>query len=316
MAGRAAVTEARQDGQAVRVLTSPDGTLEAAFAPGAGMVGCSLRHRGEQLLGLRGGLAAYVEKGSTMGIPLLAPWANRLSDMSYRAAGATVVLDPRTTPIRLDPGGLAIHGLLGAAPYWDVVEAGVADGAARLVASLDFGAHPELLSGFPFPHRLIEEIELRDGELSIATTLRATGAAEVPVSFGYHPYLRLPGVAREEWEVTLPLLRRVVLDERGIPAGESESVSYPPAPLGNRTFDDLFDELDDPPEFVLAGAGRRIALRLRGGYEFAQVYAPADQELICFEPMTAPTNALVSGEGLSTVRPGDSYFARFTIAVS
>ena len=65
---------------AVRVLRSPTG-LEAAFAPGVGMIGCSLRHRGEELLGQRGGLAKYAEAGSTFGIPLLHPWANRLGGL-------------------------------------------------------------------------------------------------------------------------------------------------------------------------------------------------------------------------------------------
>jgi hypothetical protein len=39
-------------------LTAPGGDLVARFATGAGMVGCSLRHRGAELLGLRGGLDA------------------------------------------------------------------------------------------------------------------------------------------------------------------------------------------------------------------------------------------------------------------
>jgi galactose mutarotase-like enzyme len=42
------------------------------------MVCCSLRHRGDELLGQRRGLAAYAATGSTMGIPFLHPWANRL----------------------------------------------------------------------------------------------------------------------------------------------------------------------------------------------------------------------------------------------
>src|SRR4051794_32043419 len=51
------------------------GALEAAFVPDAGMVGCSLRHRGEELLGLRSGLRGYADERKTMGIPLLYPWA-------------------------------------------------------------------------------------------------------------------------------------------------------------------------------------------------------------------------------------------------
>jgi hypothetical protein len=52
-------------------LASPGRDLVAAFATHAGMVGCSLRHRGEELLGLGGGLDAYLERGAVFGIPLL-----------------------------------------------------------------------------------------------------------------------------------------------------------------------------------------------------------------------------------------------------
>jgi aldose 1-epimerase len=46
------------------------------------------------------------------------------------------------------------------------------------------------------------------------------------------------------------------------------------------------------------------------------VFAPEGQPFICFEPMTAPTNALVSGVGLRLVEPGDEYRTAFSIAVS
>jgi aldose 1-epimerase len=55
------------------------GQLDATFATGAGMVCCSLRHRGDELLRQRRGLAAYAATGSTIGIPLLHRWANRLA---------------------------------------------------------------------------------------------------------------------------------------------------------------------------------------------------------------------------------------------
>lgn len=306
----------RIDGHPVVVLSPPDEALEAAFAVGVGMIGCSLRHRGEELLGLRGGLSAYARTGSSMGIPLLHPWANRLSQFTYRAAGATVELDSDAPGLRLDPNGLPIHGLVSASPHWQLVESAATDTAARLIARLDFGAQPELLAGFPFPHELEQEVVLDDSRLSIATTLRPTGDREVPVAFGYHPYLRIPGVPRERWEVKMPLLRRVRLDERGIPTGESEPFEPPSGALGEQVFDDLFDELDDPPEFKLSGGGRRIVVRFEAGYPFAQVYAPGGQELICFEPMTAPTNALVSGDRLPVAAPGGDYAARFSIAVA
>jgi aldose 1-epimerase len=138
----------------------------------------------------------------------------------------------------------------------------------------------------------------------------------VPISFGWHPYLTLPGVPRTDWRVELPVRRRAELDDRGIPTGESEPVAIEAGPLGDAGYDDLFPELAERPVFALEGGGRRIELAFEEGYPVAQVYAPPDQDFICFEPMTAPTNALVSEDGLRCVQPGETFSASFSIAVT
>ena len=61
---------------------------------------------------------------------------------------------------------------------------------------------------------------------------------------------------------------------------------------------------EPPPRFSVEAAGRRLTVECGEGYPVGQVYAPAAEQFICFEPMTAPTNALVSGEGLRTAEPG------------
>lgn len=86
-------------------------------------------------------------------------------------------------------------------------------------------------------------------------------------------------------------------------------------PLGARTFDDGYVDVADGAEFVVAGGGRRITVRLEQGYPAAQVFAPATDDVICFEPMTAPTNALGSGDRLPLVAPGERYCATFSITV-
>jgi hypothetical protein len=42
-------------------------------------------------------------------------------------------------------------------------------------------------------------------------------------------------------------------------------VRIAPAPLGERTFDDAFDGLDDPAEFAPAVVGRRLSVRFLEG---------------------------------------------------
>ena len=128
----------------MRTLTLTAGDLEAAFVPDAGMVGCSLRHRGEELLGQRGGLEAYVNERKTMGVPLLHPWANRLSSRRFTLAGREVVIDPEHTPLRLDATGLPMHGLLSAARGWEVEH----HDAERLVATFDFAP---FVASLPLP---------------------------------------------------------------------------------------------------------------------------------------------------------------------
>jgi aldose 1-epimerase len=51
------------------------------------------------------------------------------------------------------------------------------------------------------------------------------------------------------------------------------------------------------------------------GYPYAQIYAPKGENYVAFEPMTAPTNALVSGEGLRLVEPNGRFRAVFRIRV-
>ena len=148
------------DGFEALTLTSGDGEIEAAFVPGAGMVGCSLRHRGDELLGQRGGLARYAEDRSTMGIPLLHPWANRLAQSRFEIAGREVDLDKASPPPNVDPHGLPIHGLLAAAEGWQVEQHGSSDDGGHLLSGFDFGARPDLIAAFPFPHELTIEATL------------------------------------------------------------------------------------------------------------------------------------------------------------
>jgi aldose 1-epimerase len=298
-------------------LTLADGELEAAFVPGAGMVGCSLRHRGEELLGQRGGLAAYVDAFTTFGIPLLYPWANRLSSRHFPVAGRQVEIDPRRTPLRLDEHDLPIHGLLAAATGWTVERHAATADAAVLCARFDWTAHDALMAAFPFPHALRFEAGLADGTLTVVTTVEAGAGAPVPVAFGYHPYLVLPGVPRAEWQVELPVLERLELDERTLPTGRRAPVEPFRGVLGTRTFDDAYVAPPRGAPFVLAGGGRRIELAFGGGYGYAQVYAPAGEDVIAFEPMTAPADALVDGPpSLRVLGPGESYAAAFSISVA
>jgi galactose mutarotase-like enzyme len=290
--------------------TLSSGELEAVFVPGAGMVGRSLRHRGEELLPQRGGLGAYTERGKTFGIPLLHPWANRLATSRFEVAGREVDLERDGTPVRFDHG-LPIPGRMAAAPGWEV-ERGDATG---LRAAYDFGADPVRAAAFPFPHRIVLDVALAAPTLTVRATVEPTGDVPVPIAFGFHPYLQIPGVARAEWAVDIPVREGIVLDDRLLPTGERAPAAVDGGALGGRTFDDAYLAPPGGAPFVLAGGGRRIELALGPSYRFAQVFAPEEEDLIAYEPMAAPANALVTGADLPLVAPGETWSAGFTVTV-
>ena len=281
-----------------------DGDLRATFLPDLGMLGASLRYRGEELLALPGGLAAY-RKGKVVGLPLLAPWANRLAAWAYEVAGVRVDLDGLT--LVDDGAGLPIHGTMTAQRGWKVDLLG----QAALRADFDAASRPELMAAFPFPHQMAIEATVAGGSLSVTTTIRATGDRAVPVSFGWHPYFRLPHGRRSAWRLHLPECRHLQLDERGLPTGDSLPLAREAERLGGRIFDDLY-VLGDDRRLAIESGGWAIDIELQEGYPYAQVYAPEGGRFVCLEPMTAPTNALITGP-YELVPPGRSFSATFRV---
>lgn len=287
------------------------GDLEAVFLPGHGMLGASLRHRNAEILRRIEDLQSTAAKGSTAGIPLLHPWANRLAGPRYYAAGRAVDLDPSSPLLHFDEHGLPMHGVPWSLLVWKLTEAT----QDYLRAQLEWTSS-DLLAIFPFPHRLQMNARLRPDGLELETRLIAGPEGPVPVSFGFHPYFGVPDLPRAQWRLQLPAMRRLVLDQRGIPTGAEEAFDGFDAQLGESSFDDCFAlTVGGSSSLSLAGAGRRITVDLLAGYQFAQVFAPKGKDYVALEPMTAPTNALTSGRGLNLVEPGAEFRAAFRIRV-
>jgi len=295
---------------------SDGGDLQASFVPGAGMICCSLRHRGQELLAQNSGVDAYAAEGRTMGIPLLYPWANRLAGFEYEVASRKVAVPHDPSRIAVDERGLPIHGVIGGRMPWEPAAAPAGE-ARSLAARLSWSeARPELFEVFPFRHDLVYEARMDDGRLEIELTVHASGEDRVPLAFGFHPYLCLPGVPRERWLIELPAMRALAVDAQQIPTGSAREQGRQRFELADRVFDDGFDGVAEPAAFAACAADRAIRLELIEGYPCGQVFAPAGGQFICFEPMTAPANALRSGTGLRLLEPGGRFRARFSVGVA
>lgn len=285
------------------------GPLEALFLPSQGMLGASLRHEGTEMLGRVADLAAMAEAGYACGIPLLYPWANRLSENAFELAGRAMAL--RSPLLSRDDNGLSNHGVPWSRLVWTVLEREPAAVRAELR-----WVQPHLLEVFPFEHRVELGAALDAGGLTISTTVHADAGSPVPISFGFHPYFVLPGVPREQWGAKFPAMQQVLSDGFGIPTGEISDAAALDGAMGSRTYDDGYRLAEPDASFAIAGGGRRITVRFGQGYSHAQLYAPPEADFISIEPMTAPVNALITGEGLGILEAGGTFEAQFRIEVA
>jgi aldose 1-epimerase len=286
------------------------GDLRAVFWPDSGMLGTSFRYRGEELLRRIEDLESAKHKGSTAGIPLLYPWANRLASLHYRAVGRAVDLDPRSALLHFDDRGLAMHGVPWGQLKWSILETR----QDFLLARLEWN-RTDLLQIFPFPHRLQIAAKVTVDSLTLETKVFANANSPVPISFGFHPYFGIPHLPRAQWRLRLPPMHKLLLDSQGIPTGAQESCAAVDTFLGETSFDDGFALNQGQSPFSLSGAGYKITITFLDGFPYAQVFAPKGKDFIALEPMTAPTNALCSGIGLRVLEPGDQFLASFRISV-
>jgi galactose mutarotase-like enzyme len=96
-----------------------------------------------------------------------------------------------------------------------------------------------------------------------------------------------------------------------IPTGAEERERAEDEPIGDRTVDQGYALADDR-RFALAGRGVHIDVELDAGYSFGQVWIPPGRTFACIEPMTAPTNALRTGDH-ATATPEEPYSATYAL---
>lgn len=248
---------------------------------------------------------------------LLAPWPNRVADGRWSLNGVTQQLDI-TEPSR----GHASHGLLRNTGY-TVLEQ---EQASVLLAAEVFPQH-----GYPF--HLLHTVRYSlddDGGLRVRQALTNHGSETTPVALGAHPFLRLGDVPTEDLVLTVTAGTRLTTDERLIPNGREEPTGDADLRRGQRVggldLDSAYTDLEHAgPDAggaayrhtLTAPDGRTVSLWAGPECGYVHVFVtdkfPGQACAVALEPMTAPANALNSGEGLAWLEPGETFAAEWGI---
>lgn len=322
-AARYSVTTTQVDGVPVVQLADREAQVEVSIAPSVGNLAYEMKVKGLNVFWAPAPLGELKAKPALCGNPFLAPWANRIDQDAYFVGGRKYLLNADLGNLRRDGNQKPIHGLLMFSPLWEVIGQHASESQAEVTSRLDYWKYPDLMAQFPFAHTIEMTYRLSGGVLEVETVLRNQSAETMPVAIGYHPYFRLHDAPREEWTVHLAARSRYKLSEQLIPTGETEPVRFPdPVPLKGGQLDDVFGDLvrgaDGRAEFWVTGKAQRLQVSYGPKYPVAVVYAPPGREFICFEPMTAITNAFNLAHAgvyrdLQTVPPGGEWRESFWI---
>jgi aldose 1-epimerase len=265
------------------------------------------------------------------GIPLMAPWANRLDEPAFYANGKRYAFDMQLGNVT---GAIPIHGFMSRTDQWQVVEVKADGKSAWITSRLDAYKQPMWMKQWPFAFAMEMTYRLQDGALEVLTRMTNMAAEPMPVSIGYHPFYQLTDSPREEWTITVPARTRWLLQYQKVPTGQTESTDkfFPggKGALKDYNLDDVFGELVRDAQgratYTLKGRKQQIDITQGPNYRSLVIYSPnplntglgsqipppnpdapqaargtgpapaanplATPNFICFEPMAAITNAL------------------------
>jgi aldose 1-epimerase len=261
------------------------------------------------------------------GIPLLAPWANRLDEEAFYANGKRYPFDMTLGNVR---AGTPIHGLVQRAEQWQLIEVKSDATAAWVRSQLDFAREPAWTKQWPFAHAIEITHVLRDGQLEVRTKITNSAPEPMPIAIGFHPYFQLTDSPRDQWTIGVPAQIRWLLASNKLPTGETEPITRLfPSPLSARLrehdLDDVFSDLERDAAgratMSVRGQSQRLDITIGPNYRALVIYAPRDRNFICFEPMAGITNALnLAHRGnykeLQHVPPGGAWQESFWVKPS
>jgi len=323
-----AVSQKSVEGRTTYHLIDSSRNMDVGIVPEAGNFAYEFKANGKDVLIPPDSLTAYLDRhGFGSGIPFLAPYANRISQEYYYFEGKKYLLNDAIGNLLRDQVKHPIHGLLVFEKRWSVVKRGASDSEGAFVTShLDFYKYPDLMAQFPFAHTIEMTYRLKDGRLRNTTEIHNLGGAPMPVDIGFHPYFH-PDGPRQDWVLSLPAKHHWILDKELIPTGEREAPDkYLPEAknfkLGETFIDDNFSDLERDADGLgrisVKGQAHKIEVVYGKEYNFAVVYTPVSEALVCIEPQTGPTNAFNLNHegkfpGLIVLAPGKTFIGNFWI---
>lgn len=240
---------------------------------------------------------------------VLVPWPNRVRGGRWSLHGQEQQLD-LTEP---QPGH-AIHGLLRNTAY----RAHSRTEEAVTLAATIFPQH-----GYPFRLDTSVRYEVHIAGLSVTHTIHNRSDVPAPVAVGAHPYLRVGETPIEDLSLEVNAGTWFETDARQIPVAEHpvDGTGFDLRQgrlVGELSLDTTFGAVETERSItrnrLTAPDGCWVELWQEAAFAYVQVFTPpaflresGPGLAVALEPMTAPPNALNTGQGLRWLEPDETW---------
>lgn len=234
---------------------------------------------------------------------LLCPWVNRVRNGNYSFLGKNYQL-----PINEKALGNAIHGFL-ARRNFELGHQACNQEYARIELKYTYTGDFE---GYPFPFQYTWEFTLfSHGKLDVSMKCQNTGEGEMPFACGWHPYFQIPGTDLADYHIFFQGKSRFLSDSQMIPMKEELLEMKDGLSFRTQQIDHVFRL--NPSEIhvtELVDTKLKRALFVQQSsqlFPFLVVFAPANEQCVAIEPMTANTDAMNTLDGLIRLKSKDFF---------
>jgi aldose 1-epimerase len=177
--------------------------------------------KGKDLVRTSAALADFQARPGFNGMPLLAPFANRLDETAFYANGKKYNFDLELGSVRAP---IPQTGYVNGTKAWQLVEAKADARSAWVTCRLDFYKDPQFMAQWPFAHTITMTYRVADGALEVRTRLDNLSTDPMPVVIGFHPIFELPDGNRDDWTVSLDAKTHWIEIPQRLPTGETQPI--------------------------------------------------------------------------------------------
>ena len=284
---------AKQDGD---VVTLTDGTAKMNVAVYTPMgKAWQVQVNGHNLVRTAASLDAFKANTGLTGIPLLAPFANRLDQTAFYADGKKYDFDLGLGNVR---GPIPSTGFVNGSTEWQLVGFKADANSAWVTCRLDFYKIPAFIKQWPFAHTITITYRVADGALEVHTRLDNLSDQPMPVDIGYHPIYELPDGNRDDWTVSVDAKTHWIEIPERLPTGETQPIEDFFSTDKSRTAIHLrnYGSIDDVFTDLVRDANGRATMRLMyNGKELDEILGPKFKTVLLWS--TPLTNAATAGGG-------------------